>query len=444
MKAILSYALAAAVIITGLSMFLFKVQGANQATTISVDCGNAVDVKSMVGFLHFKDSSGLTNDMRKLSPKFWRVGWGWAIASKSNMPDPLDILKDQRISPILVLSDFYQYPDSGKRKNWQLPTRKQPEFLGFVQTFYKRFGNNVIYDIWNEPNHEHFWPEGSEDAFFHTFKLAHDKIRAMPGGRNAIISGPSIDKFDKAYLQRFLDFCVKNKIKLDILSWHDFREGNKLLKLEDDLKWVRQNWIDTKYKSLGIQDIHINEIIGEQDQYSPATALTYFKVLENGRADGACKACWNDSKGVSNCTNNSLDGLIDENGKPRAIWWAYKYYAESINRRLLSTADSRDLVSFAYLGDKNGKEINVLFTNYNSREQTISLNLQRLNKVKNFKKAQSVTAVCYEIPATGEAVLKQPVQLWKKKLSVLNNSLKVDIKENKNNAVYIVKFYNAG
>ena len=39
--------------------------------------------------------------------------------------------------------------------------------------------------------------------------------------------------------------------------------------------------------------------------------LGYLYYLEKGRADGACKSCWPDTRRENNCFNGSLDGLID-------------------------------------------------------------------------------------------------------------------------------------
>ncbi len=38
-----------------------------------------------------------------------------------------------------------------------------------------------------------------------------------------------------------------------------------------------------------------------------------------GGADGACKGCWNDSKGLSNCVNHTLDGIPSPNKAERPV-----------------------------------------------------------------------------------------------------------------------------
>ncbi|WP_162927122.1 GH39 family glycosyl hydrolase [Flavobacterium psychrotrophum] len=444
MKGIVAYIFTVVVIIVlGVTYIFNKDNLFDDHNTIIVDCGRSPkQYESVTGFLHFSDTAAISSGILKLKPKTWRVGW--AMDSFNDRGAPIDYLQKRGVTPILVLSDFYHYPadyKNSKTKKWIEPARNEAGFLKVVEQNYGEFGNNVIYDIWNEPNHQSFWNK-SENEFFETFKIGHDKIRSMPKGKNAIISGPSIDKFDREYLERFLIYCQQNKIHLDVLSWHEFRRGRDFFKVEEDIKWVQENWIKGRFKSLGIKKIQLNEIIGPEDQYDPQVSLAYFKMLENNKVDTGCKACWKNSKGDSNCTNNSFDGLLDENGKPRAVWWAYKHYAESLQARLPSSSGTQNILSFAYLNKKNKGEINVLFTNYNSKEETISLNLQRLSKVKNFKKAKNVIAECYEIPATGETVLNQPVQLWRKNVSILNNSLKINVKENNNNSVYIVKIYN--
>jgi xylan 1,4-beta-xylosidase len=335
------------------------------------------------------------------------------------------------------LSDFYS--SIGKTK-WLPPNQDMNGYLALIDEIYHRYGNNVIYDIWNEPNHPDFWKQSEED-YFTIFKATHDRIRSLPEGGTALITGPSISYFDKAFIERFLFFCSQNSIKLDILSWHDFRTGKKLLQMQQDIKWARENWLN-QYKSISIKEIHINEIIGKGDQYSPLISLMFFKALEEGGADAACKACWwNNSKSVSNCYNNSLDGLIDESGKPRSIWWAYKYYNMSTVLRLSSTTNSEDLISFAFLDDNNvSKSIDILLGINQSFGSHITLKLENIKKIPSFNNKKNLTVKCYEIPDTNEGALDSLVLKSVQKISIIkNNGLSVVFNNLNTKTVYVLK-----
>jgi xylan 1,4-beta-xylosidase len=404
--------------------------------TINIDLKtSSYPVKSMIGFLlSFNDDTPSQKLIDDVSPRSWRVGHGLPKRARYSS---LKAIRNNTLPPIVLVSDFYKYPVE-RPKTWTPPNQNPKDYLQVIDTLYSRYGNNVIYDLWNEPSSFGTW-RGSESDFFATFKLAHDKIRSLPGGSNALISGPSIDRFDKAYIGRFLAYCAQNNIKLDVLSWHDVRNGDKLIQLKSDLQWVKKNWVD-KYPSLGIKKIQINEIIGKQDQYSPLVPLMYFKGLEDGGADAACKACWKNSKGISNCANNSMDGLIDENDKPRSIWWAYKFYNESTKKRLNSSSSSEDLISFAYLAPDSNNEIRVLLANYKNDINSVAINLPQLKTLDSFKNKSNVVVEYYQIPDTEEDPLGGPKLLSTKTVSIASStSPSISIPNLESNQVYLVK-----
>lgn len=405
---------------------------------ITVDCStSAIPVKSMVGFLHsFNDTAPSQKLIDELAPKYWRVGHGLSTKYKNSS---LKQIRGRKISSIVILSDFYN--PIGKTK-WLPPNQNMHGYIALIDETYLRYGNNVIYDIWNEPNHPDFWKQ-SEGEYLTAFKVAHDRIRSLPGGDSAWITGPSISYFDKAFIERFLLFCSQNNIKLDILSWHDFRTGKKIQQMRQDIKWARENWLK-QYKSIGIKEIHINEIIGQGDQYSPLISLMFFKALEEGGADGACKACWwNNSKSLSNCYNNSLDGLIDNNGRPRSIWWAYKYYNMSTRTRIISTTNSEDLISFAFIED-NGmlKSIDILLGINQSFDSPIILELESIKKLQGFNNKKNITVECYEIPDTNEDALDSIVLKSVQKVSIIKDGrLSVVFNNLSTKKVYILKVH---
>ncbi len=72
------------------------------------------------------------------------------------------------------------------------------------------------------------------------------------------------------------------------------------------------------------REIHVNEVVGEDDQYLPAENLGYLHYMERGGADAAARACWPANDGESNCYNDSLAGLlVPETSQPRSVWWAH-------------------------------------------------------------------------------------------------------------------------
>jgi len=425
-------------IVVGLAGFLaFKWSPGQSDGSIVVNCNmSPLSSRSMIGFLHsFNDTYPAQKLIDDVAPKTWRLGGNHLSANYRN--SSLKSIRGRSITPILVFSDYYSSQKDGIDQLFPISAHLA-RYKELVAQAYGKYGNNAIYDIWNEPNHPSYW-KGSEADFFNAFKVAHDVIRSLPGGDQALISGPSTAGLDKEYIQRFLTFCVNNNIKLDILSWHDFRNGDKLMQLKSDIQWAKDNWMK-KYPSLGIKKVQLNEIIGPKDQYSPLVPLMYFNALEQSGADAACKGCWPNSKGVSNCNNNSLDGLINEAGQPRSIWWSYKYYNESTKGRLTSSSSSQDLIPFAYEAPDSSNEIRILLANYKNDLGAVNVSLRQLRTVPAFTAKNSIVVELYQIPDTEEDALSGPKLVSTKTVSIGSAaSPSFSIPDLASNQVYLVK-----
>jgi hypothetical protein len=60
----------------------------------------------------------------------------------------------------------------------------------------------------------------------------------------------------------------------------------------------------------------------------------------------------------SNCFNDSLDGLMQPGGvHPLAVWWLYKYYADSLTVRLESGANAPHIVTIASRSDAHTTQV---------------------------------------------------------------------------------------
>lgn len=404
---------------------------------INVEVSSSENVESMVGFLHSFDLTAKNQHLiTDLSPKLLRTGDGYLPKQTATITHSNDALPAASTKKIITIGSFYGYP-SGHKK-WQNPKDNLKKLSDVVANVYRRYGNSVIYDVWNEPDISNFWG-GSREDFFYIFKIIHDKIRSMPGGSEATISGPSTSKFDMEYFSAFFSFCINNNIKLDVISWHEMKRGNAIFSVSDHIRWVKNNYI-SKGK-MGAKKIYINEMIGKGDQYSPIVALAYFKELEEGGADGACKACWRNSKGILDCNNQSLDGLLDENSNPRSIWWLYKYYAQSTKNRLNSNSSYKELISFAYREDNS---ITILFGNFqNSKIEDLRININAISGISGFGNNSHIQVSLYEIPNSGEKPLSKPLLKQSKVEQVTNNKVEVNFSNITSKSVYFVSIKSA-
>lgn len=404
-----------------LLMFQFTVSCQNKIKNVTVDIDAGVKINqlnSLSGFLHYTDVRALDKDIKELKPKYWRIGWSY-----KSMAD-IDYLISNGITPIMVLSDKYGYP-SEENKSWRSPLVAS-QFQTLVKNLYKELGNKVIYDIWNEPYHEVFGNFKHED-FYGIFKQAHDAIRSQPGGENALITGPSFDRYDRNDIENFLKYCQNNKIRVDVLSWHDWRSGDQVGMMKRDIEDVKNNLLP-KYQSVGVKKIVLGEIISSEIQFSPSEVLNVFKSLEESGIDGACKGCWGESDGIFNCNNNSMDGLLDRQGKPRSVWWAYKLYTQSLDSRIKAESGNDNLIPF--VSQSQDKIFIVLANNSKSTITTLTLKIRNLQKINSFKTAKNMNIQVYEIPDTHEAALAEPKFISSKVLKInSNNMVRFDLKK---------------
>ncbi|AMR34057.1 hypothetical protein A0256_22715 [Mucilaginibacter sp. PAMC 26640] len=390
---------------------------------ISVDCANprVSAAKSMIGFLLSANAQQPSDDLiEPLHPRYWRLS--------SRNPRVLSRVKSFGAKPIFLVSDIFKYGSAadGFRKTPSLLPRQWKDTVASVMKQHRVERVAAIYDIWNEPNGKQFW-HGSEADFFSTFKSGYDQIRASANGSKAQISGPSISNFDIYFIEKFLDYCLANKITLDILSWHEFKGGDDIPKVADDILLVKSRFVNNpKYAALHIKSVQINEIIPQSDQFAPGSILAYFVYLEKGGADGACKACWVESGGKSNCFNNSLDGLVDADSKqPRAAWWAYKFYNESLTNRLKYSSNNSHVVCFA---NYQTSKIQVLLGYYGNKNSvaantSVNVSLNSVNSLASFAGKDVVNISVLDIPDTGEEVLGTPKTSYQTTAKVVNGTV---------------------
>ena len=350
---------------------------------ISVDFASHVPmVHSMVGFLHAANATQPEDQwIIPLNPALWRVGYLWM--------DNRDRLKRLGVPTVLILGDLSgpKMPKSVREWKTRIHTITQ-----------ERAGRGLLWDIWNEPDGAFFW-KGTQEQFFETYGQAAEGLRSELGPQTRI-SGPSISGYDSRYLTRFLDYCQAHSVRVNVLSWHELGVDGDIPSVEEHLRDARTRFFDNpKYRSVGLQEIQINEIVGPSAQYRPGEILGYFHALEAGGASGACKGCWD-----NNCGNATLDGILTpDTHQPRAAWWAYKTYADTVHGRVVSSSSDRRLAPFASVSGQKATILVGCFADeqYSTAPVPIRLRLSHLSGL-SLLHTRRVSLKIEKIPDTGE------------------------------------------
>ncbi len=133
-------------------------------------------------------------------------------------------------TPVLALS---YYPSSLTIDGQTTSSLKNPaDWQYLVNQTIKHFSgkrgiDNVIYEVWNEPNlFGKFTIGGKKD-----YRLLYDQtIKALPDGpqiKPFMIGGPSISYADYKGISRFLAYVKKNNLRLDFVSFHIYQDSSK-------------------------------------------------------------------------------------------------------------------------------------------------------------------------------------------------------------------------
>jgi len=312
----------------------------------------ARDVTPIFGLVHAASPTAPSDALiEALHPRYWRAGQLTAkIAPR---------MRAAGATPVQALSDVWGYPMDGKPP----PFADMAAFAAQVRRQAERLGPDAVYSVWNEPNSGDFWggwfpsgPSRTEDAerrLYDTFEAAYRAVESVHG-RAAKIAGPSLSRYDLAAMRRFMDAMLERGVRIDTLAWHDFPttpEGVEAI--EAHLREARRAFVeDPRYAAVGVRQLLIEESMAYEAHFAPGALVAHLYHAEAGGAAGLLRACWDEpgaagGRKVSNCWNDSLDGLLTPQGAPRAAYWAMAAYAASGRGRIGARRLAPGIYAFA-------------------------------------------------------------------------------------------------
>lgn len=116
-----------------------------------------------------------------------------------------------------------------------------------------------------------------------------------------------------------------------------------MVSLGDDLAEARREFLDDpRCAPPGMRGIVVNEFAFFLHDLLPAENLGFLYHREEGGVLRGARACW------GTCFEDSLDGIITPDTKePRAVWWAFRAYADGVDSRVASASNDRQIVPIA-------------------------------------------------------------------------------------------------
>jgi len=376
-----------------------------------IDFSAPAPCRSMNGFLnsiHPEDPPA--ERIRHLAPALWR----------SNELRQHDAIRSWGAKFESVLSDGWGYPLEG---SWKPPHEYPAAWDAFVRRIAEvTRGKEIYWDIWNEPDTRGSW-RGPREAFFATWVRAAQILRQTLGP-DTMIGGPSTSSFQPAFFDAFLTYCQSARCKVNFLCWHELEPWSDIALVARNARNARRDYVDTpRFRALGLTEIHVNEYVGEVDQYRPAELLAFLFYLEHGGADFASRSCWG-----RHCEDNSIDGIIDAaTRQPRAAWWIHALYAAGCEHRVRSVSDYGHVVVIAQALPAGSGQVQALI-GYYGHEGATAARLPvdvRLTGLSHVAKGRRVRVKLLRIPDVGPQTVTALPVLSEQVLQVVDDQVAV-------------------
>lgn len=226
--------------------------------------------------------------------------------------DVYDRLLSMGIRPFVELSFFPKgiASDTTKFQMWYrnrvtVDRSRYPKWAALVKAFCQhvvdRYGIGEVskwyFEVWNEPNLDHGFFDGTKSDYFELYKITALAIKSVSGKLR--VGGPATSNFiadhrhdgertdnsksvfysqdevnkqqwKGVWIEEFLDFCAKEKLPLDFISCHAYPTDYALdpvtnkskdairyvHSLHDDLTWLRNTESHSRYPNA---EIHVTE-----------------------------------------------------------------------------------------------------------------------------------------------------------------------------------------
>ena len=231
--------------------------------------------------------------------------------------------------------------------------------------------------------------------------------------RGATIAGPSVSAFRWDWLVGLLEYCRGADCAVDALSWHELPGGRGVAAIADHLRRARAGLLgNPAYVPLGVRELYIGEYVGEGDALWPGEVLGYLAQLESGGASEAAHACWHDPSGADTCTEHTLDGLLDGvTMRPRAPWWAMRWYARGTGSRVRSRSADPALAVMAARrpGGSDWRHAEILLGYLDTHDRPLPprtdvlLDVRGLSQLKFMRGAAVPHLTAYRVRSRGQA-----------------------------------------
>jgi len=134
---------------------------------------------------------------------------------------------DTGAKPMFALSYMpAEISSDGKKTS---PPRDWIEWQNMVKAVISRYSgrgnfniNNVYYEVWNEPDLFGNWHYGRNPNYLTLYYNTVIAAQGVSNTNNFKIGGPATTGFYPNWIKALFNFCYKNNLRIDFVSWHNY------------------------------------------------------------------------------------------------------------------------------------------------------------------------------------------------------------------------------
>lgn len=278
-------------------------------------------------------------------------------------------------------------------------------------------GQDVHWDIWNEPDIGTFWPR-SQEQYLEMWQRAYKMIKAkLP---DAIIVGPSIASppvLNTAWFSSWLAYVKEYQVIPNYISWHELNTYSDPVA---SVQYLNNVLSELNIKVDGYQ---VNEY-GPNGLQGPGASAWYIARLERAEVDGL-RANWGMGEQLYD-TMGALVVQVHGNYKPLPAWWVYKRYADMRGMFVnVHVKDSGELDGVASIDPAARQAIILLGSRGAAGGSSVTLSIR--NVPAYLLEENRVRVVVERIPGSWvvEWPLSQPLTILSEQVTVNNGTLDI-------------------
>lgn len=425
--------------------------GASQGERIVIRADQDLgSVKHLHGILHgvtFDGSAGFGRTVEllsKLKPRFWRLSshnnnvYDFVV-SQGRFPERF------RTQITFVIQDAfnvrYGFPievspscPRGRRNCFTSYDELTENWVAVVEQVMQqsvgRYRNIDYFDIFGEPNWG--WKGIKPKQLLELFRLAYDTIRR--NRPDAKIVGPSLGFYERKRLETFLTHAVSNNLRLDVLSWHEFKFPDMVPGHVQEMRDFFKGHPSMCRPSC--PEIHINEYADGKNHLIPGWEVGWLFYFEKAGVDQIHRACWDVRGGWSTCWHGFNGLFLKDNVTPTNLYWVHREYAEMSGRRLHTESTMARTVALASRDDSS-QEVRILAGRYGNPGQSGNVTLV----VEGYPYAGSQVRVQVKrIPNNNNqpVALHEPILVSTKTLSVEGRTVSLSLDDFADGDAFVV------